>query len=411
MIKRFDRELFQAKEQLTHMVPYRALAGFFAAVGDAVSWESVKRMTAYIEAFNREKASLPYTLGQSSKLGKEVHIQPEWVRMIQDNTVAILGWIQYEKVRWLQNNNPEVPGLVYKLAPMDEKMRRLGKVRKLWEVVLDCREIRDIFTGRAVKPKQYDIDYCIPWSFVMNDEFWNPMPMDSSLNIQNAAGADEPDTLSHSFDVQINTWRKLLEEKHFEDFRDSILYYIEKEPGGSCIGAETMMQLHQRVTELVLGYLVSHRIGSDRIFDEGLPYMEYMNSWMEISRFRSALEYISEKLTTFMGGVRQFNPVEEARLYIKQKIDDDITVAEIAGHVGMNPEYCTKLFKKATGLTLKEYIVQEKMDAAKVLLKTTDLPITLISSHVGYGNYSNFTRSFKQITGMTPMEYRNAEGQ
>ena len=38
--------------------------------------------------------------------------------MIQDNTVSILGWIQYEKVRWLQNNNPEVPGLVYKLAPM-----------------------------------------------------------------------------------------------------------------------------------------------------------------------------------------------------------------------------------------------------------------------------------------------------
>ena len=41
--------------------------------------------------------------------------------MIQDNTVNILGWIQYEKVKWLQNNNPEVPGLIYKLAPMDEK--------------------------------------------------------------------------------------------------------------------------------------------------------------------------------------------------------------------------------------------------------------------------------------------------
>ena len=41
--------------------------------------------------------------------------------MIQDNTVNILGWIQYEKVKWLQNNNPEVPGLVYKLAPMEKK--------------------------------------------------------------------------------------------------------------------------------------------------------------------------------------------------------------------------------------------------------------------------------------------------
>ena len=38
----------------------------------------------------------------------------------------------------------------------------------------------------------------------------------------------------------------------------------------------------------------------------------------------------------------------------------------------------------------------------------TTLPVTLISGHVGYGNYSNFTRSFKQLVGCTPMEYRKA---
>ena len=74
----------------------------------------------------------------------------------------------------------------------------------------------------------------------------------------------------------------------------------------------------------------------------------------------------------------------------------------------MNPEYLTKLFKKNTGFTLKEYIVNEKMESAKILLSTTTLPVTLISGHVGYGNYSNFTRSFKQLVGCTPMEYRKA---
>ena len=102
--------------------------------------------------------------------------------MIQDNTVSILGWIQYEKVKWLQNNNPEVPGLVYKLAPMDEKMRKLNNVRKLWEGVLTLSEVRDVFTGEAMVSKHYDVDHFIPWSFVMNDELWNLMPMDSSLN-------------------------------------------------------------------------------------------------------------------------------------------------------------------------------------------------------------------------------------
>ncbi len=70
--------------------------------------------------------------------------------MIQDNTVSILGWIQYEKVKWLQNNNPEVPGLIYKLAPMDEKMRRLNSVRKLWEAVLDEKPIVDVFRNSPI---------------------------------------------------------------------------------------------------------------------------------------------------------------------------------------------------------------------------------------------------------------------
>ena len=104
------------------------------------------------------------------------------MRMIQDNTVSIRGWVQYEKVKWLQNNNPEVPGLVYKLAPMDEKMRKLNHVRKLWNGILQVSEIRDVFTNEPVARKSYDVDHFIPWSFVMNDELWNLMPMDSSLN-------------------------------------------------------------------------------------------------------------------------------------------------------------------------------------------------------------------------------------
>ncbi len=181
-IKDFDAELKIAKEQLTNMVPYRALSGFFRKDDAKVDWESARRMTAYIERVNRELVLLPYTLGESSKLKKEIHFDPAWMEMIRDNTVAILGWINYEKVKWLQNNNPEVPGLVYKLAPMDAKMRRLSHVKNLWENILELSEVRDVFTGEAVVSRKYDVDHFIPWSFVMNDELWNLMPMDSSLN-------------------------------------------------------------------------------------------------------------------------------------------------------------------------------------------------------------------------------------
>ncbi len=180
-IKQHDKELALYKDQLTHMVPYRALSGFFDKCNERADWSSTQRMVSYIERVN-QISLLPYTLGTGSKLKKEVYFNESWIKMIQDNTVSILGWIQYEKVKWLQNNNPEVPGLIYKLAPMDEKMRRLNSVRKLWEAVLDEKPIVDVFKNSPIVKGSYDVDHFIPWSFVMNDELWNLMPMDSALN-------------------------------------------------------------------------------------------------------------------------------------------------------------------------------------------------------------------------------------
>ena len=180
-IKQYDKELTLYKDQITHMVPYRALSGFFDKCNERADWGSTQRMVSYIERVN-QISLLPYTLGTGSKLKKEVYFNESWMKMIQDNTVSILGWIQYEKVKWLQNNNPEVPGLIYKLAPMNEKMRRLNSVRKLWEAVLDEKPIVDVFKNSPIVKGSYDVDHFIPWSFVMNDELWNLMPMDSALN-------------------------------------------------------------------------------------------------------------------------------------------------------------------------------------------------------------------------------------
>lgn len=177
-----NEELKIYKEQLTNMVPGRALSGFFTKSNEVVPWGSVRRLTEYIRRIHTTFVQLPYTFGDSSKLKKEVYFNEDWMRMIQDHTVNILGWIQYKKVKWLQNNNPEVPSLIYKLSPMDEKMRKLNHVRKLWEGILTVCEVRDVFTGQPIEAKKYDVDHFIPWSFVMNDELWNLMPMDSSLN-------------------------------------------------------------------------------------------------------------------------------------------------------------------------------------------------------------------------------------
>ncbi len=124
----------------------------------------------------------PYTFGPENGLKRKLLFSDAWIQMMKDNTVAILGWIQCEKVKWLQNNNPEVPGLIYKLAPLDEKMRKLSHVRKLWDGILDVHNVIDVFSDQVIDKQKYEVDHFIPWSYIMNDELWNLMPMDSSLN-------------------------------------------------------------------------------------------------------------------------------------------------------------------------------------------------------------------------------------
>jgi YesN/AraC family two-component response regulator len=218
-------------------------------------------------------------------------------------------------------------------------------------------------------------------------------------------GEKEPGSESNSYRIQLNTWKKLLDQERFDDFKDSVLSYIHREGHGR-MKASGLMNLHQSVTQLLLVYLINHQIGSEYIFDEDLPYLTYMNAWQGYDLFERALTHIMERLREIMGKDETRDAVEEAIQYIRQYLDRDLSVSEIAEYVGLNPEYLTKLFKKNTGSTLKEYIVNEKMESAKILLATTTLPVTLISSHVGYGNYSNFTRSFKHLAGCTPMEYR-----
>ena len=213
-IVEYNKELHGEKMTLTQNVPYKALSGFANRYSERIDLNSsAGRMMAYYNGINGIESPLPYTFGEQKGLERKIIFHESWIKMIQDNMVAILGWIQYEKVRWLQNNNPEVPGLVYKLAPLDDKMRKLGHVRKLWEGVLDMTSIVDVFKNEPIKKEAYDVDHFIPWSFVMNDELWNLMPMDSSLNSSKSNRLPQWDKFFMRFALNQYTMYELVHEK------------------------------------------------------------------------------------------------------------------------------------------------------------------------------------------------------
>lgn len=93
--------------------------------------------------------------------------------------------------------------------------------------------------------------------------------------------------------------------------------------------------------------------------------------------------------------------------YIELNIADDITREKLADHFHFSPDYLSRLFKSETGVTLQEHFLNRRMEMAKNLLINSDMPISDIVSFIGYSNFSHFSKSFKKLTGVTPLKYRH----
>ena len=127
---------------------------------------------------------LPYLIVDGPLLEKKVRINPHWRQFILDNYSVIRSWIQLKKVRFLQDRNPGVPGIIYKLEEHSASVRKLNQARELWKKVAQVsgKPLRDIYTGLVLEGGQFDLDHFIPWSYVTNDELWNLTPIDRRLN-------------------------------------------------------------------------------------------------------------------------------------------------------------------------------------------------------------------------------------
>lgn len=182
IIEKNEKLLHDEKYQISKNVPYRLLSSFMKELGgNDPLWDQRTRLIAYMEMINKS-CCIPYTIGSEKGLNKRIIIEDRWKNFLIDNMVSIRGWIQMKKIKYLQDRNPGVPGIIYKLEPENGKQRKLQNVRRLWAAVIDISPITDIYSGNRLGKKDYEIDHFIPWSYVTNDEIWNLMPVSDSLN-------------------------------------------------------------------------------------------------------------------------------------------------------------------------------------------------------------------------------------
>lgn len=100
---------------------------------------------------------------------------------------------------------------------------------------------------------------------------------------------------------------------------------------------------------------------------------------------------------------------EDTITYINEHFAKDLSVEELARRVGISPFHFIRTFKKETGFTPHEYLINTRMDTARYLLKNTKLSIKDICFQTGFSSESVFCSAFKKRHEMTPGQYRNLE--
>ena len=137
--------------------------------------------------------------------------------------------------------------------------------------------------------------------------------------------------------------------------------------------------------------LITAIMGSNDIYDMCYQFQENMDIFTESLFFASDQSSMSIKKTAE---------------YIAAHFAEDLTLAEVANEVHMNPTYLSTLFKQVTGMSFKEYLNHIRIEEAQRLLSNTSYPIMQIALSCGFSDQSYFSKVFKKQTGLTPKQYR-----
>ena len=125
------------------------------------------RLIAYMAKLSGD-GNLFYTILDGIGLQKKVRLNPYWRKFLIQNYSVIKSWVQYNKAQFLQDRNPGVPGVIYKISPENEELRKLEQARELWKIAAEItgQPIKEIYTGQDIPMDLLSLDHFVPRSYI-----------------------------------------------------------------------------------------------------------------------------------------------------------------------------------------------------------------------------------------------------
>ncbi|MBQ9269039.1 MAG: helix-turn-helix transcriptional regulator [Oscillospiraceae bacterium] len=203
----------------------------------------------------------------------------------------------------------------------------------------------------------------------------------------------------------------LLEQGRFREAGARIDEYVLPLARSDRIGTGWLMHLRDELLQAIYTALQFHGIPAELVLTEQRMGEDFQRSATTVLLLLAWVRAILERMEEFLESEQADTPVKRARKYILQNLDQELSREDIAAHVFVSSGYLGRLFKRETGMSLSEYIFQERMKLAARLLSQTSLYVTAVAMRVGFSNFPYFSTQFKKYSGMTPVEYRRRAGE
>lgn len=239
-----------------------------------------------------------------------------------------------------------------------------------------------------------------------------PEAIDRLLALENECIVSQPilylSGISRTTDdpsAHISRWRHLLRSEDFSRLLEEMECYFVREQ--HTFTAECLHHFHQDFIQMLYGVMEEKQIPAHILFQrkENVAY------------FRDAPDSIGNTVTWLFSAVtalsvfleearRSQNYTQQACAYVMEHLNQEFTRQDIADHVHLSQNHLARLFRRETGMSISEFILQERMKRAFQLLTGTRLAVGDIALKCGYENYSYFLTLFRRVSGMTPSQYR-----
>ena len=207
---------------------------------------------------------------------------------------------------------------------------------------------------------------------------------------------------------KVKYWKKLLADGYYQTVEEEAVELLEQLSRQKVMNRETLQNFYQDFMQMLYAQMNEEGRALGSIFATSEAMELYQSATRSVRQMQDLIHYT-------MGRLEEDREPEEIDSkavmsqvidYVQNHLEEELRRDDIAAHVHLNRDYLSRMFSREMGISLKEYITEQKMKAAQGMLKTTSFPVNFIGAKLGYCNSSHFSFTYKKVMGRTPKEER-----